>query len=1448
MTLGDFETIDRRLRRLRSEMDSTVTSMGDTVTKGVDLEARRRTLEDGLRQFRGVGKQPRAPFHQRPSGIQNILEDVTQQVARFQPDVPKEAFLPSTSGGLAPPIPGIIPESSAVRQVHQELVSQGLTSEQADLVITQTRKGEEVPQALFEALAKQPGQAEQVLGKAVDISQVGTAAGLVQKGITKEFLPIPRGGISAGPALVGQVSAAAGGPEGLPAAGAPGVERASIQQAFLTSIVPPSLLEAIEELPAGSTLRREVEFLTSVGGLAFIMALPAIAAYSAVGGVALGGATEVAGAPTGVQIGAQVTGNILAPGGGIVPSLKLLPGGLKGAKATAYALRVKSEIEVAQSAAATLRKAGNVAAAEQLENTVKVMEGTLARAEGRALVAEPTGAVIGEGATPTAADITALMAIRAETIGDITAPEFVQTAARADVPATGETISSQVLQPRPQTGPAILQTQLPEGISDVGQRLAAETGGGRPLAAIGEAKDFFGRLIDPVLPQGGIPGGFKPTPKGMKPGAKVTGLTQEGEQVEGTLIQASGEKAIIRDAAGNVRPVTNPSLVEEAGAAGISTRLQDIVRDFRFGPSSRTAVPALDPSVQRFVNVLKTAKPLQKGLKAERAVELGKRATKGRIPFEAEAKTPQEALAGLRAAQKGPLPAAAEFDVRLPSGEKGIVADAFTQEEVTNFINIARFSPTLDRELFTRGNIIESLIGSLDKKGILFGRLPTPGELKQLERVYGAEFARELGKLRPFGERFWRLTLDALNIPRSLLAAFDLSFPFRQGVFAFARHPKEFFGNLPAMLRAAKNPEFGEQMVAAIKNDRTLIETAEGFRPFNELAEEAKLFLPDISGTPAFEERAEEFLSTLAHRIPGVGFSERGFIAYGDKLRSDIFRNTLQSWARQKPATAEEIADLGTLLNVLTGRGNLPPQLAKSLSFGFFAPRFAASRPQLFLAGTVNNLPGARQVAGVVLGAPGQTTRVARLATQELVTSVGAGLGILALVKMSGVGDVELDPRSSDFGKIKIGKTRIDFWGGARPWATMIARMITGKSRSVTGEFSVSRLSTLGRFGRSKLAPPAALTVDVIAGETAVGEEIGTKGDILRRALPLAIQDVADAVIQEGLTTGLLSTAAFLGVGFQTYETPGEKKKAAFEEAFPDRTYQATPDDNRIVQGAIEEGNNKEALEDAFQPSPEQMETEEKRVAQATELGLFTLAQGVDALRGLSIEEVLASRSSAGPEFAEVWTDYLDRVSGAIFEATFGKDKRGSPEYLAWRAIKLRRDPETSKPLWDEFFAEKDAAFAKLDPRLQRALELVSTPGDDPVLQRAVEDFNAARDKRREFFDLPHWIGIDEERSRRLEEIQRLAEEKNTLLAAQGSPDVPSEVLYELVGLDIGDAARARQAWMVRPGSKTGDELRNPERDRLLVKNTDVLFRFFPELYREELLTITGELERLAAR
>ena len=56
--IGQFETSDRRLARLRAALDATAQSMGDTVSQAVDLEARRRAMEENLQRFREVERRP----------------------------------------------------------------------------------------------------------------------------------------------------------------------------------------------------------------------------------------------------------------------------------------------------------------------------------------------------------------------------------------------------------------------------------------------------------------------------------------------------------------------------------------------------------------------------------------------------------------------------------------------------------------------------------------------------------------------------------------------------------------------------------------------------------------------------------------------------------------------------------------------------------------------------------------------------------------------------------------------------------------------------------------------------------------------------------------------------------------------------------------------------------------------------------------------------------------------------------------------------------------------------------------------------------------------------------------------------------------------------------------------------------------------------------------------
>ncbi len=70
MTLGTYETPDRRLMRLRTALDSTAQDMGKTVSDAVDLEARRRAMEDNLRRFRDFERRPSTIIERSPFGLE----------------------------------------------------------------------------------------------------------------------------------------------------------------------------------------------------------------------------------------------------------------------------------------------------------------------------------------------------------------------------------------------------------------------------------------------------------------------------------------------------------------------------------------------------------------------------------------------------------------------------------------------------------------------------------------------------------------------------------------------------------------------------------------------------------------------------------------------------------------------------------------------------------------------------------------------------------------------------------------------------------------------------------------------------------------------------------------------------------------------------------------------------------------------------------------------------------------------------------------------------------------------------------------------------------------------------------------------------------------------------------------------------------------------------------
>ena len=206
------------------------------------------------------------------------------------------------------------------------------------------------------------------------------------------------------------------------------------------------------------------------------------------------------------------------------------------------------------------------------------------------------------------------------------------------------------------------------------------------------------------------------------------------------------------------------------------------------------------------------------------------------------------------------------------------------------------------------------------------------------------------------------------------------------------------------------------------------------------------------------------------------------------------------------------------------------------MASAFFSPRLIASRVNLLNPLYYKSLPKEVRIAAVT----------------DMIKFIALGATVLTLSHIGGA-STQLDPRSSDFGKIKVGDTRYDIWGGFGQYIRVLSQILTRQSISAqTGK--LQDLSGKGAFGktpasvgisfvRGKLAPVPSMAWDFASGRTAIGEKVTWQQEAKSHLLPLIYSDLQEAYKQQGvkslLTVGLPST---FGIGVQTYK-PKEAKK-----------------------------------------------------------------------------------------------------------------------------------------------------------------------------------------------------------------------------------------------------------------------------------------------------------------
>ncbi len=535
-----------------------------------------------------------------------------------------------------------------------------------------------------------------------------------------------------------------------------------------------------------------------------------------------------------------------------------------------------------------------------------------------------------------------------------------------------------------------------------------------------------------------------------------------------------------------------------------------------------------DP-IAKLNTLLKEAKPIRKGLEKAYTEERGKRISEVDrfINEQIDQVGGEEGYAKILVKMKGELVKPEAKIAFEPLKEK------LTEEELKALYIRTWKHPYLDNW--------EKLSAANGLSGLLGGVIPQPKQLVLLEEIYGTDLVKNLLSKRLWGAKAMDFVVEVMNIPRAMLATADMSAFLRQGIIPLVAHPTISIPAVAKTFKFAFSQKSFDQYFKDLPKD-----------PLYPLMRKSGLAITDPSKALA-SGREESFISRLLQSIPiikiPVKFAERSYVGFLNKVRVDLFKTWADEFLSKGLSPVKDInyfKSVANIVNTFTGRGGLGKldRITPELNNIFFSPRLIAAR-----FNALNPVWYARMPKEIRVKAIGDFAKF-----------VSVGLTTLALINLSDDVDVEIDPRSSDFGKIKIGNTRLDIWGGFQQWARVLAQLITGERKNTsTGEIVslskeeypfTTRKETLLRFIEGKLAPVPALINELMSGaKTFTGEDMTFETTAKEKFIPMYIQDIADAYADGGLGRAVGSgVAAFFGVGVQTWE---EQKKILAPEGMP---------------------------------------------------------------------------------------------------------------------------------------------------------------------------------------------------------------------------------------------------------------------------------------------------------
>jgi len=355
----------------------------------------------------------------------------------------------------------------------------------------------------------------------------------------------------------------------------------------------------------------------------------------------------------------------------------------------------------------------------------------------------------------------------------------------------------------------------------------------------------------------------------------------------------------------------------------------------------------------------------------------------------------------------------------------------------------------------------------------------------------------------------WKAAKGVADAVRGVQLGFDLGAVFRQGLFGVS-HPTKMIEALKGGFKSMRS----DVALQAIENgiNKKLING----KPAMAVRSKARLYMAD-----SLSHGEEAFISGIIKKIPGLGKvyegAERFTTGFLNTYRAEMF-----DWfAKNVPdASEQELKDWARWINSTSGRSNLQ-EIPKTAQIIFTSPRFAASRFEV--------------IGRILQSANPLGNRASKQVFKEAVKTVGVIYGAMKMAEAAGA-EVNFDPESSDFLKIRTGETVYDPTAGMSGTLRMLLRSTIPVLRQKPPAFLQDPASQAGKYIVQRASPFVSTTFSEVTGASLTGFEVPEDEQGWNALLPLIVAQAKKNIEKDGLAKGALkSLPELFGVGSNTY-------------------------------------------------------------------------------------------------------------------------------------------------------------------------------------------------------------------------------------------------------------------------------------------------------------------------